>query len=280
MDNRVKRKYKAGGIVLIIVFILSFCLQAPASEAAKPAVKREPAQPKTAAVVIDDLGNNMKGTEDILALPFKVTVAVMPFLPSSKEDAEAAHRAGHDVIVHLPMEPLSGRSSWLGEGAIMVGLDDEEIRKRVHAALDDIPHAIGINNHMGSKATADERVMRIVLEVCRERGVFYLDSHTNYRSVVGQLAEELGVPSLDNQLFIDDVHTKRHMKRQMRLLSKQADQFDYAIAIGHVGGGGKMVAEVLKQWSEDGGKDIRLVGLSTLFAEQFPLEPFSYSFLP
>jgi polysaccharide deacetylase 2 family uncharacterized protein YibQ len=119
------------------------------------------------AVVIDDFGNNMKGTEQMLQLPIKFTVAVMPFLPTTKQDAEAAYRKGHDVIVHLPMEPIRGLHSWLGPGAILTELPDDEIRKRVEAAIADVPHAIGMNNHMGSKATKDKRVMRVVLEAER-----------------------------------------------------------------------------------------------------------------
>ncbi len=75
-------------------------------------------QQKMVAVIIDDLGNNMKGTEQILQLPVKVTVAVMPFLPTTKQDATEAHKPGHDVIVHLPMEPKQGKPQWLGPGAI------------------------------------------------------------------------------------------------------------------------------------------------------------------
>ncbi len=129
-----------------------------------------PAHQKELAIVIDDLGNDMKGTEEILHLPVTLTLAIMPFLPSTKADAENARRFGHEVIVHLPMEPVSGKASWLGPGAILTSLSNEEIRSRVEKAIGDVPYAVGVNHHMGSKATADERVMRIVLEVCKEGG--------------------------------------------------------------------------------------------------------------
>ena len=86
------------------------------------------------AIVIDDLGNSMKGTEEILNLPIKLTVAIMPFLSSTKKDAELAYKNGHEVIVHLPMEPKKGKKSWLGPQGIMVDLSDQEIRRRVEAA--------------------------------------------------------------------------------------------------------------------------------------------------
>jgi polysaccharide deacetylase 2 family uncharacterized protein YibQ len=198
------------------------------------------------AIVIDDFGNGMKGTEQMLQLPIKLTVAVMPFLPTTKQDAEAAHAKGHDVIVHLPMEPIRGLRSWLGPGAITTDLTDEEIRKRVEAAIADVPHAIGMNNHMGSKATQDKRVMRIVLQVCKEKGLFFLDSRTSYRTVVGKVAQEVGVITLHNDVFLDDVYTQNHVLRQIGVLKKFLTHNDHCIVIGHVGPPGLYTSGVLK----------------------------------
>ncbi|GIP39277.1 hypothetical protein J31TS4_25570 [Paenibacillus sp. J31TS4] len=225
---------------------------------------------KRVAIVIDDAGNSMKGTKEMLALPFKLTIAVMPFLSSTKEDAEAAFRAGHDVIVHLPMEPKSGKKSWLGPGAITTDMTDEQIRAAVRAALDDVPHAIGINNHMGSKATGDPRVIHAVLEVCRERGVFFLDSHTNYRSIVSKVAREVGVPSLDNHLFLDDVKSKSHMEKQFTQIREHLKVHEPCIAIGHVGAGGQKLAEVLGERVPEMtiSQGVRFVGVRELFADK------------
>ena len=203
---------------------------------------------KKMAIIIDDLGNNMAGTEEILSLPVPITAAIMPFLSTTKRDAQWAHQKGHDVIVHLPMEPKRGRKEWLGPGAISTDLSDDEIRKRVLAAIDDVPHAVGVNNHMGSKATGDRRVMRIVLEVCKERGMIYLDSKTNYRSVVPSIAKELNVPFIENHLFLDDRVNKNHIAKQCRLIIDHlTTKEDICIAIGHVGDSGKQTASVLKE---------------------------------
>ncbi|MGO0058923.1 divergent polysaccharide deacetylase family protein [Brevibacillus fluminis] len=200
------------------------------------------------AIVIDDFGNNMDGTKEMLDLPIPLTVAVMPFMPSTKQDAELAHTRHHEVFVHLPMEPVKGKRSWLGPGAITTDLSDAEIRKRVQAAIDDVPHAIGINNHMGSKATADERVMRVVLTVCKERGLMFLDSRTTHKSVIPALAKEMGVPYMMNRLFFDDVYTYNHISKQMDLLCNYLNSNDENyIAIGHVGPPGKKTADVLRK---------------------------------
>ncbi|MBD2865617.1 divergent polysaccharide deacetylase family protein [Paenibacillus oceani] len=246
---------------LLSISLLAALLALP--HPAASAEEQAAAAARMAAIVIDDLGNNMAGTEEIVGMPFPITVAVMPFLPSSQKDAEAAHRNGHEVIVHLPMEPLKGNKSWLGPGAITCDLSDDEIRKRVHAAIDDIPHAIGINNHMGSKATVDERVMRVVLEVCRERGLFFLDSHTNYRSIVSKLAKQIGVPCIENHLFLDDVKSKMHVLNQIKLLQKHLREHEPCIAIGHVGSGGKITAELVRQLPGTM-ENVQFVGVSKL----------------
>nr|WP_232697408.1 divergent polysaccharide deacetylase family protein [Brevibacillus daliensis] len=203
---------------------------------------------KKVSLIIDDFGNNMSGTEEILNLPIPLTVAVMPFLPSTKKDAEMAYQKKHDVIVHMPMEPMRGKKSWLGPGAITSDLSDDEVRKRIHAAIDDVPHAIGMNNHMGSKITQNKRIMRIILEVCKERGLIYIDSKTSYRSIVGELAYEMKVPYMENQVFLDDIDTSSHISKQLKLVSEKAKQEGKCVAIGHVGKGGKIVAKEISSF--------------------------------
>lgn len=206
-----------------------------------------PPAPRNIAIVIDDFGNDMKGTEEMLELPIKFTAAIMPFLPSTHRDAEAAHAKGHDVIVHLPMEPIRGKVSWLGLGAILTRLSDEEIRRRVELAIADVPYAVGMNNHMGSRATADERVMRIVLQVCKEKGLFFLDSRTSWNSVVPKIARELGVPLLQRDVFLDDVYSSRHVSKQLALLRKKVIQNGTCVVIGHVGPSGLITSGELKK---------------------------------
>ncbi|NOV04042.1 divergent polysaccharide deacetylase family protein [Paenibacillus sp. LMG 31457] len=202
---------------------------------------------KKIAIVIDDFGNNMDGTTEMLELPIPFTVAVMPFLPSTKQDAQLAHEKGHEVILHLPMEPVRGKKSWLGPGAITTDLSDDEIHKRIVTAIEDVPYAIGINNHMGSKATADERVMNILVDICKERNLILLDSRTSPKSLIGKLASQKGVPYSENQLFFDDLYTYSHISKQMVKFKKLVKDRDLVIAIGHVGPPGKKTAQVIKE---------------------------------
>lgn len=202
---------------------------------------------KPIALVIDDFGNDMLGTKEMMELPIRFTAAVMPFLPTTKRDAEWAHKMGHDVIIHLPMEPTRGKKSWLGPNAITTELSDEEIKHRVLAAIEDVPHAIGMNNHMGSKATADERVMRIVLSICKEKGLFFLDSRTTDKTKIPKLAKELGVPTAGNHIFMDDIYSRSHIVKQSLKVQKHLKEHESTIVIGHVGPPGKHTADVLKQ---------------------------------
>ncbi|MEI7025212.1 divergent polysaccharide deacetylase family protein [Paenibacillus sp. y28] len=219
---------------------------------------------KRLAIVIDDFGNDMQGTKEMMELPVPLTVAVMPFLPTSRRDAEWAHRVGHEVIVHLPMEPMKGKRSWLGPQAITTDLSDDEIRRRVLGAIEEVPYAVGMNNHMGSKATADPRVMRLVLEVCKEKGLFYLDSRTTEKSVVASVSRELGVPYIENELFFDSQYTTAHVQKQMRKLKQFITDHDRAVIIGHVGPPGKITSAAILQEAEALSKLAKLGHVSEL----------------
>ncbi|MCM3783084.1 divergent polysaccharide deacetylase family protein [Neobacillus mesonae] len=247
LKKKVLSSFKWGGLrIIAFSLVLGAGIMVPANASQADPMKK-------AAIIIDDLGNGMKGTEEIMSLPIKVTVAIMPFLPTTKKDAEFAHQKGIDVLIHMPMEPQRGRKDWLGPGAITSDLSDEEIRKRVEAAIDDVPHAIGMNNHMGSKITTDRRIMSIVLDVCKERGLFFVDSKTHHQSVVAELAIQKGLPPVVNDIFLDDRHTISHVTNQIKLAEKKLENQDTCVMIGHVGGGGLTTASAIQssipRWS-------------------------------
>ena len=237
-------------------------------------VRTETTQTKPkVAVIIDDFGNGQNGTEEMLSLPVKITVAIMPFLPTSHRDAELAHKNGYDVIVHIPMEPKHGKASWLGPGAITSELSDTEVRKRVEDAIDDIPYAIGMNNHMGSLITGDERIMSVVMQVCLERGLIYIDSSTNYRSIVGKLANQMGMPPVANHIFLDDVHTISHISRQLKAVELWAKDHHYCVTIGHVSTEGDKTVQSLKAQIPHMKDSVEFVGITDLAREVWGWTP-------
>jgi uncharacterized protein len=265
------RQLLLGGLaVWVALSPLTVPIKAQSAAASTSLGVKADEEPQKAAIVIDDFGNHMSGTKEMMELPVPFTAAVMPFLPSSKEDAELAHAHGADVIIHLPMEPVKGKKSWLGPGAITTDLPDEEIRNRVVAAVENVPYAVGMNNHMGSKATADPRVMRIVLEVCKERNLFFLDSRTSSKSVVGKLAAELGVRTVSNHLFLDEVYTFEHIHKQIGRFKKHLHDHGNCVAIGHVGPPGKKTAQLLKKELPELIGQVEFVPISALMPKSMP----------
>ncbi|MGA7991209.1 MAG: divergent polysaccharide deacetylase family protein [Thermoanaerobaculia bacterium] len=154
------------------------------------------------ALVLDDLGYDERALETLARWDAPIAVAVIPSAPFARRAVSLAKGKGWDLLVHLPMEPGSGPSE---VEAVGESDDDAAIRAKVLAALEGTPGAVGVNNHQGSKATADVRVVRAVLGVVKDRNLFFLDSRTTGASVVGAQAAALHVPFLHRDVFLDDV---------------------------------------------------------------------------
>jgi polysaccharide deacetylase 2 family uncharacterized protein YibQ len=161
------------------------------------------------AVVVDDVGYDERTLETLARWDAPFAVAVIPTAPFASRAVSLAREKGWDLLVHLPMEPETGPSE---SEAIGVRDEDEAIRGRVLEALAKTPGAIGINNHQGSKAMADARVVRAVLGVVKERGLFFLDSRTTNASVAGVEAAARRVPFLARDVFLDDVAAEASAK--------------------------------------------------------------------
>ncbi|WP_066498527.1 divergent polysaccharide deacetylase family protein [Abyssisolibacter fermentans] len=218
------------------------------------------------AIIIDDFGNNRNGVKEMMDLDIPITVAVMPFLPYSVQDAQYAHKKGLDVILHMPMEPNFGKPQWLGKKAITSKLNNKEIRDIINESLNEIKYAVAINNHMGSKITQNKRIMREILQVLKERDLFFIDSKTTSKSVSKTLSNDLGIVCLERDIFLDNKKSYSHIQKQMNILASVAHEKGYAIAIGHVGPeGGKITAEVIKKMSSELKKQgIEFVGITTM----------------
>ena len=157
------------------------------------------------ALVIDDVGFDPPSRIRLATLEGPLAVAVIPNSPHGTEVAKLAREKGWDLLVHLPMDPEAGRAE---KDSLGPKDDDAAIRAGVLAALARFPGALGINNHQGSKAMVDARVVRGVLGVVKEKGLFFLDSRTTPASVAGAEAGKLGVPFLARDVFLDDAATE------------------------------------------------------------------------
>ena len=205
---------------------------APTSPAPPPDKATAPARARI-AIVIDDLGNDREALERIARWPFAVGGAVLPGLPGSADAARRLAASGKEVLLHLPMEPDGYPAVQPGPGVILRSDDDEKI---AHTLIDDlatVPGAVGVNNHMGSAATADPRVMRAVVRVLAARGLYLLDSRTSEATVARRVADEAALPSVSRRVFLDAVPKASAIERAYRELLSTAKREGEAIAIGH-----------------------------------------------
>lgn len=188
-------------------------------------------RPRT-AIIIDDLGNDLRIARELAGIDVPLTFAVMPGRPFSKEVAELAALFGREVLVHLPMEADSGED-FGADRVLRVGADRDAIVQTVDQELAAVPHAIGVNNHMGSRFTSDREHMRWVLERVKQAGLFFIDSRTTPDSVACQVAAELALPCAERSLFLDDVDDDAEIRNQLRTLLTLARVRGDVIAIGH-----------------------------------------------
>jgi uncharacterized protein len=197
-----------------------------------------PARPPTAgrkiAIILDDVGFERQPLEKWAELGVPVTFAVIPFTPRATWAANLLNERGFEIIVHLPMEPNGYPRFDPGEGAVLASMDDQEIQRLTLSALRSVPNARGMNNHMGSRATADRRVMASVLAAVRENGGFYIDSRTTAASVGETMARELKIRSASRNVFLDGETTEAAVRQKIDELAAVADRDGIAIGIGHV----------------------------------------------
>ena len=186
-----------------------------------------------AAIVIDDLGNELGPAERIASWKAPVAGAVLPGVAYSAAAARALARGGKEVLLHLPMEPAGYPKVRPGPGVILRSQSDAEIVRTLESDLATVPGVVGVNNHMGSVATADPRVMRVVVGVLSDRGLFFLDSRTTDATVAERTAEEASVPAVSRRVFLDDIETEEAVSRQLSELVRRAREEGSAVAIGH-----------------------------------------------
>ena len=186
-----------------------------------------------AALVIDDLGQDVEMAKRFLKLPIQITFSVLPFLPHSTEVAEIAHAGHREVILHLPMEPQEYPSINPGPGALLISMNNDRIRKAVRSALDVSPYFAGMNNHMGSRFTEHSSFMREVLSELKQRGLYFIDSCTSPASVGYSVAQSLHVASRRRDIFLDHNMAEASVRSQVDQFIRKAKVEGSAIAIGH-----------------------------------------------
>ncbi len=221
-------------------------------------------KPVKIAIVVDDLGVDYRLSQKAIRLPAAVTLAFLPYGGRVRDLAKEARDNGHEILLHMPMEPLGVENP--GQGALKTDLPLSEIQLRFQTALASFTGFDGVNNHMGSKFTAFAEGMNVVADEMLQRNLFFLDSRTNVNSIASRVAKEKGLPFGYRDVFLDDDRSPEAIRRQLALAKRIAQRKGYAVAIGHPH---NVTLDVLEKWTADAAAEgVELVPVNAVVGNQ------------
>ncbi len=200
------------------------------------------------AIVLDDLGPSRTAAARAIALDPAITLAFLPYAEDVASQAAQARTAGHEVLLHMPMEPIEGPNNNPGPNALLISLDQGEIVRRMRWAMDRVPGAVGFNNHMGSLVTADRHIMSLVMAEAKARGLMFLDSRTSPKTVAIAAADRQGLARAARDVFLDNEIIAENIAARLAETERVARRRGGAIAIGHPH---SVTLEVLERWIPD-----------------------------
>lgn len=223
------------------------------------------------AIVIDDIGYRNEDNA-IYAMPKEVSVAIIPSAPYATARAKKAFEQKRDILIHLPMQPKNQLQS-IESGALVIGMNEEKVARLIKSARNQVPYAIGLNNHMGSQATADRPLMQHLMKVLSQNQLFFLDSKTTGSSVAAKVATEFGVKALERNIFLDNSDLLPDVQKQFNLAINYARKHGTAIMIGHPR---KHSIAVLEKGIAHLPNDVELVSIGQLWRGERvqPAKPF------
>lgn len=224
------------------------------------------AQAAQVAIIIDDIGYR-KSDIQALYLPGNISYAILPHTPYGKKLALQANAKNNDVILHIPMEAKNGKK--LGPGALTTAMNEIGIRNNLTNAFAEIPFALGINNHMGSKLTELYQPMAWTMQFLSERNLMFVDSVTTNASQAEQVAKRFGVPSLHRHIFLDNKLEHAYIHSQFKQLIRDAKRYDNVVAIAHPHP--ETIKSLLKLLPLLDKNNIALVPISTLLTSKTAL---------
>jgi len=186
------------------------------------------------ALIFDDLGESLRDLKKVYSLDIPLTISVIPNLRFSKNIAHIASRCGFSVFIHLPLEPASSQQYQTNKYKFITSdLSEREVIILLRQYLNSIRIAIGVNNHMGSAATQDPKLMKIILNELKKRGLIFIDSKTSLKSIAYEQARKMGLISGYNKGFLDAVDDIKVMEKRIKELKKLAEENGKIIIIAH-----------------------------------------------
>lgn len=219
------------------------------------------AGPPRIAIVIDDMGVDQRRSARAMTLPGQVTLSFLPYARDLKAQAAKARTGGHEIMLHVAMEPESNAID-PGPNVLLTGVPEAELTVALRWNLSQLDGFVGVNNHMGSKFTRDAVGMRVVMAELKSRGLFFLDSVTSNATVGSGVAAAVGVPFARRHIFIDHKDDMPYVMNQLDKVAALARKQGYAIAIGHPR---DITLKALEAWlPKVAAEGFRLVGVSSL----------------
>ncbi|MBT4932078.1 MAG: divergent polysaccharide deacetylase family protein [Rhodospirillaceae bacterium] len=213
------------------------------------------------AIVIDDMGVDKRRSALAIDLQGPLTLSFLTYAKDIEKQTQRARNRGHELMLHVSMEPGSSAVD-PGPNALLTSLSDDELRRRLEWSFGRFSTYVGVNNHMGSKFTANSKAMSIVIEEIKNRGLLFLDSRTSGRTVGAKLARKMGVPVAERNIFLDHENTIEAVHAQLRKVEQLARSKGSVIAIGHPR---DVTIRALSEWLKDiEGRGFTLVPLTTL----------------
>lgn len=215
----------------VVLYSLIFRQKIPRTEAWQPEAAKVKGKGRL-AVVIDDWGYSTHQFKKLASLGVPVTVAILPNLPYSGKVAQFAHEQGIEIIIHMPMEPHD-EGVKPEKDTVYTSMDDRKVIQLLDGAIKSTPYAVGMNNHMGSKATEDAHFIGVVFKRLKEKGLFFLDSLSSDKSICREEAERLGIGFAERDIFLDNKNEAAYIKERLKEAAALAVSKGDAICIGH-----------------------------------------------
>ena len=215
------------------------------------------------AIIMDDMGYRATDV-DAFSLPAHITFAILPHTNQSTQFARRADAQGRTVMLHLPMETLQPRE--LGPGAVFSSMTASQLTQTLERALESVPTATGVNNHMGSKLTQLSFPMTTLMQALSERDLFFVDSRTTRFSKAAKIAKTVGVPALQRRVFLDHKIEEAFIDEQFARLIRLANKYGYAVGIAHP----HPLTVKRLTYLLDGEHSVEFVSVSTLMASVQP----------
>lgn len=185
------------------------------------------------AIIVDDSGYSSRDCAYLKVIQYPVTVSILPNLAHSAEVAACAYKYNKGVMLHLPLEPHQNDEKYPENYIIKTSMSPTMAIKQFRHDLNNVPHVRGINNHMGSKATENRRLMAIIFNEMNANDLFFIDSRVTTKSICRALAQEKGIPFGERDIFLDNKNQREYIEGQFQALREKAQKQGYAIAIGH-----------------------------------------------